>query len=74
MIDASLSVIYHSKLCPELLRREIAEERAFRMKLAAEEGPPKVKIYSNLRNLKLDTFLEHCEKAFHPDSEALTLS
>ncbi len=73
MIDASLSVIYHSPLCPELLKREIAEERAQRMSLAEAEGPAKVKVYSNLRNLNLDTFLEHCDAAFSSKTEALSL-
>lgn len=73
MIDASLSVIYNSPLCPELLKREIAEERMARLKLEQPEGPPPVKVYSNLCNLNLDTFLEHCEIAFSSDTEALSL-
>ena len=74
MIDASLSVVYHSPMCPELLRREIAEERAKRLSLDAPEGPKRVKVYSNLRKLKLDTFLEHCERSFASESEALSLT
>ncbi|MEM9159177.1 MAG: mannosyl-3-phosphoglycerate synthase [Verrucomicrobiota bacterium] len=74
MIDASLSVIYHSDLCPELLRREIAEDRAKRRELKEAEGPAPVKVYSNLSNLDLDTFLEHCEVAFGQETEALAIS
>lgn len=73
MIDASLSVIYNSPLCPELLKREIAEERSNRLKLDKPEGVPPVKVYSNLSNLNLDTFLEHCEAAFDSETEALSL-
>jgi len=74
MIDASLSVIYNSPLCPELLKREIAEDRGFRLRLDAPEGPAPVKVYSNLSNLNLDTFLEHCDAAFANETEALAFS
>ncbi|MDQ8203157.1 mannosyl-3-phosphoglycerate synthase [Pelagicoccus sp. SDUM812003] len=73
MIDASLSVIYNSPLCPELLKREIAEERAVRLKLEKPEPVPPVKVYSNLSNLNLNVFLEHCDTAFHSGTESLSL-
>jgi mannosyl-3-phosphoglycerate synthase len=74
MIEASLSVIYNSPICPELVKREIAEERAKRLNLPAPEGPPRVNIYSNLSNLDIDTFLEHCEATLASKTEALSLT
>ena len=75
MIDTSLSVVYHSKLCPELLRREMLEERAIRLKSEAASEFEKVKIYPNLRNLNLQTFLDHCDTALRDDqlTEALSI-
>lgn len=73
MIDASLSVVFHSPLCPELLRQEIADERMQRLKLDQPQGPAPVRSYSNLSNMKLDSFLEHCEAAFSTGSDALSL-
>ena len=65
MIDASLSVIYHSPLCPELLKREIMEN----VKLRRGEGNPEeiapVRMYPSLAKLDLDTFLEGCDKALN---------
>ena len=65
MIDASLSVIYHSPLCPELLKREIMEN----VKLRRGEGSPEeiapVRMYPSLAKLDLDTFLEGCDKALN---------
>ncbi|QXD33103.1 mannosyl-3-phosphoglycerate synthase [Candidatus Pelagisphaera phototrophica] len=65
MIDASLSVIYHSPLCPELLKREIMEN----VKLRHGEGSPEeiapVRMYPSLAKLDLDTFLAGCDKALN---------
>ena len=73
MIDASLSVVYNSELCPELLRRELSLEQAMRRKLEEARPIEKVRVYSNLRNINLDTFLENCEEAFAQQNEALVL-
>ncbi|MCH6257291.1 mannosyl-3-phosphoglycerate synthase [Puniceicoccaceae bacterium K14] len=63
MIDASLSVIYNSPLCPELLKRELASEKARRLKVEETESFDKVKVYGNLNTLNIGVFLENCEKA-----------
>lgn len=65
MIDASLSVIYHSPLCPELLKREIMDNvRARRGAESPEEIAP-VKMYPSLAKLDLDTFLASCDEALN---------
>jgi mannosyl-3-phosphoglycerate synthase len=65
MIDASLSVIYHSPLCPELLKREIMDNvRARRGAESPEEIGP-VKMYPSLAKLDLDTFLASCDEALN---------
>lgn len=74
MIDASLSVIYNSGLCPELLKRELLNDRAVRLKLdEAEAAYPKVHIYSNLSKLNVDVFLEKCGEVFDSSGEALAI-
>ena len=65
MIDASLSVIYHSDLCPELLKREIMENVEARR---GEESPKviaPVRKYPSLSQLDLDTFLAGCDEALN---------
>ena len=65
MIDASLSVIYHSDLCPELLKREIMENVQSRR---GEESPDviaPVRKYPSLSELDLDTFLAGCDDALN---------
>jgi mannosyl-3-phosphoglycerate synthase len=65
MIDASLSVIYHSDLCPELLKREIMENvRQRRGEQSPDEIAP-VRMYPSLSKLNLDTFLAGCDEALN---------
>ncbi len=65
MIDASLSVIYHSKVCPELLKREIMENvRSRRGDEAPKEIAP-VKMYPSLSKIDMDTFLASCDEALN---------
>ncbi len=65
MIDASLSVIYHSDLCPELLRREIMENvRSRRGDESPKEIAP-VKMYPSLSKIDMDTFLSCCDEALN---------
>lgn len=73
MIDASLSVIYNSELCPELLKRELSAEQAHRRNLEEASDIQKVKIYSNLNTLNLDVFLENCEEAMGSAGRQLVL-
>lgn len=65
MIDASLSVIYHSDLCPELLKREIMENvRQRRGEQSPDEIAP-VRMYPSLSKLNLNTFLAGCDEALN---------
>lgn len=66
MIDASLSVIYHSELCPPSLKEEIMENVYSRRGAEAPEIAP-VKIYPALSKLDLGTFLERCDEALDFD-------
>lgn len=51
MIEGSLSVIYHSPVCPESLRKQILEE-LFRLKiLKKKQEPAKPRQYPSLHNL-----------------------
>ena len=65
MIDSSLSVIYHSQLCPELLKREIMENVKLRRGDESPEEIAPVRMYPSLAKLDLDTFLEGCDKALN---------
>jgi len=65
MIDASLSVIYHSELCPELLRREIMENVQSRRGEESPEVIAPVRKYPSLSKLNLDTFLAGCDDALN---------
>ena len=65
MIDASLSVIYHSPICPELLKREIMDNvRARRGETAPAEIAP-VRIYPSLSELNLDEFMAGCDASLN---------
>ena len=66
MIDASLSVIYHSNICPPGLKEEIMENVYLRRGQDAEEIAP-VKIYPSLAKLDLGTFMERCDEALDFD-------
>jgi mannosyl-3-phosphoglycerate synthase len=63
MIDASLSVIYHSPLCPNELKSEIMENLRQRYGDKCPDEIAPVRIYPSLAQLKLDAFLEHCDCA-----------
>ena len=65
MIDASLSVIYHSDLCPELLKREIMENVEARRGEESPEVIAPVRKYPSLSQLDLDTFLAGCDEALN---------
>lgn len=65
MIDASLSVIYHSPLCPELLKREIMENVQQRRGEGSPEEIAPVRMYPSLAKLDLDTFLAGCDEALN---------
>lgn len=56
MIDASLSVIYHSKLCPEILKQDIMEN----VRARRNENPPRIiepiRKYPSLEHLDTDEF------------------
>ncbi len=63
MIDASLSVIYHSPLCPELLKREIMDNVRMRRGNESPEEIAPVRKYPSLATLNLDAFLAGCDEA-----------
>lgn len=69
MIDASLSVIYHSPLCPSHLREEIMENVRARRGIEAPDEIARVRVYPSLEKLNIDTFLEHCEEALSTPAE-----
>lgn len=71
MIDASLSVIYHSPLCPELLKREIMENvRQRRGESTPEEIAP-VRMYPTLSKLDVDTFLAECDRTLNYEATSI---
>lgn len=54
MIESSLSVIYHSAVCPESLRKQILEE-LFRLKiLKKKQEPAKPRYYPNLHDINFE--------------------
>ena len=65
MIDASLSVIYHSAICPEIVKQEIMENvRTRRGESAPEEIAP-VRIYPSLCELNLNEFMAGCDESLN---------
>ena len=65
MIDASLSVIYHSPICPEIVKQEIMENvRTRRGESAPEEIAP-VRIYPSLSELNLNEFMAGCDESLN---------
>ncbi len=65
MIDASLSVIYHSPICPEIVKQEIMENvRTRRGESALEEIAP-VRIYPSLSELNLNEFMAGCDESLN---------
>ncbi len=63
MIAASLSTIYHSKLCPESLRQEIEEELARRNYLKEGEQLAPMRIYKSLDRMDFSVFSGVAEAA-----------
>jgi mannosyl-3-phosphoglycerate synthase len=70
MIDASLSVIYHSPLCPDGLKGLIEENVAARRSDNGDHELRKVRIYPSLDQLDLSKFLEACDKAMATEALA----
>jgi mannosyl-3-phosphoglycerate synthase len=62
MIDASLSVIYHSPLCPEPLKEMIMENVRARRPGDGFSELKKVRVYPSLAKLNLDIFMERCDE------------
>lgn len=56
MIEASLSVIYHSPLCPDKIKQNIARELDKRDIRAADETLPKLRQYPPLKQMNLHAF------------------
>lgn len=71
MIEASLSVIYYSDLCPERLRESIREELATRDIRPLDEEIVQLRQYSPLAKLDLDAFRKALPGEMY-DSEALS--
>ncbi|MFZ9683498.1 MAG: mannosyl-3-phosphoglycerate synthase [Cephaloticoccus sp.] len=63
MIAASLSTIYHSKLCPESLREEIERELRRRNYLKEGEALTPMRIYKSLDRMNFNRFGELAAKA-----------
>ncbi|GAB5562543.1 MAG: mannosyl-3-phosphoglycerate synthase [Synoicihabitans sp.] len=63
MIAASLSTIYHSKLCPESLRQEIEEELYRRSYLKEGETLAPMRIYKSLDRMDYDIFVDKAQAA-----------
>jgi mannosyl-3-phosphoglycerate synthase len=58
MIEGSLSVIYHSRICPSSLRSQISEE-LFRRKIKRKnQGPTKLSQYPALEGIDIERVLE----------------
>ena len=57
MIFAALQVIYHSRICPEPIKREVLRELYRRGILAKGEEPPSPRIYPSLLHVDLEAFL-----------------
>ena len=71
MIDASLSVIYHSPLCSDALKRDIMENVAFRHGPAAPAELAPVRVYPSLAKMNVNTFLECCNEALASETHNL---
>jgi len=63
MIAASLSTIYHSRLCPESLREEIEAELARRNYLKEGEQLAPMRIYKSLERMDFDLFADTAGEA-----------
>jgi mannosyl-3-phosphoglycerate synthase len=71
MIDASLSVIFHSAVCPDVIKQDIMEN----VRLRRGANPPnelaKVRMYPSLTNVNVSTFLECCNEALASETHNL---
>lgn len=65
MVAASLSTIYHSKLCPESLRTEIEEELGRRNYLKDGEQLAPMRVYKSLDRMDFDAFCDKATPAVH---------
>ena len=63
MIAASLSTIYHSRLCPESLRQEIEEDLQRRAYLKDGEQLAPMRIYKSLDRMDFDVFANRASPA-----------
>ncbi len=63
MIAASLSTIYHSKLCPESLRQEIEMDLQRRNYLKEGEELAPMRIYKSLDRMDFDKFFETSQES-----------
>ncbi len=63
MIAASLSTIYHSKLCSESLRQEIEEELSRRSYLKDGETLAPMRIYKSLDRMDYSVFVDRAQAA-----------
>lgn len=68
MIDASLSVIYHSRLCPDSLKAEIMANIRMRRGDNAPAEPFPMRIYPALSQIDLPTFFERWQAGFRRHS------
>jgi mannosyl-3-phosphoglycerate synthase len=66
MIAASLSTIYHSKLCPESLRQEIERELQRRNYLKEGEELAPMRIYKSLDRMDFDVFADTSAEVLQP--------
>lgn len=61
MIEASLSVIYHSPICPPSLKKEIMTELRRNKLIKAGEQPPQIRKYSPLSSLDFNYWETHID-------------
>ena len=76
MIEASLSVIYHSPLCPDSLKAEIEKDLADREIRPITEAIPKLKTYPPLASMDLKHFqplMDERRKQFLAATKPLSL-
>ena len=74
MIESSLSVIYHSQLCPDWLKSAIEQELQQRDILQEGKSIPAMRLYPPLENLNLSTFRDCLREGNYGIDEYLNLS
>ena len=62
MIYASLQVVYHSPLCPDIIKEQIISELRQRKILEKGEKPDKPTYYPALENVNLEAFLDEIQE------------